>query len=165
MRKLYLFIVGALLAVLSSSCKSKLNPNEILIGEFGSLTGPQATFVDLSAATWRDGVAPVLPRSRGTLPYAAPEIVRAERPADRAADVYALGAVLLGLAVGALTRATTEAGRLVEVGTRGVDASRLLGRTDLPERARRAVARAVAFDRGERLHGARELSSELCSSQ
>jgi branched-chain amino acid transport system substrate-binding protein len=43
MRRSVLALVG-ILALSSLSCGPKLNPNEIRIGEFGSLTGAQATF-------------------------------------------------------------------------------------------------------------------------
>jgi len=42
MRRLFLLLT--VMALLTVSCKPKLNPNEIRVGEFASLTGSQATF-------------------------------------------------------------------------------------------------------------------------
>lgn len=120
------------------------------------------TFVDLSSATFRDAPEPVFPADRGTLPYVAPEIARGEARASAETDTYALAATLLFLAVGpSLTQATTEASRLLEVGTSGLRAERIDTRSDLPERARRAIRRAVHFDRAARLASSHDLAREL----
>jgi len=42
MRSLFLLLMAA--ALMTVSCKPKMNPNEIRVGEFASLTGSQATF-------------------------------------------------------------------------------------------------------------------------
>jgi serine/threonine protein kinase len=120
-----------------------------------------ATFIDLSNATFRDAPSPALPRSRGTLPYAAPEIVRSESLPTQASDTYALAATLLFLAVGPLTDAQTEASRLLEVGTQGIRLHKLDLRADLPDRARAALAGALRFEPKERLVSASDLAREL----
>jgi serine/threonine protein kinase len=120
-----------------------------------------ATFIDLSNATFRDAPSTALPRSRGTLPYAAPEIVRCEGPPTQATDTYALAATLLFLAVGSLTDAQTEASRLLEVGTQGIRLHKLDLRADLPDRARAALAGALRFEPKERLVSSSDLAREL----
>jgi serine/threonine protein kinase len=120
------------------------------------------TFVDFSSATFRDAPEPVFAGDRGTLPYVAPEIARGEARASAAADTYALAATLLAAAVGpSIVEATTEASRLLEVGSRGVRVDRIDRRSDLPERAKGALRRALVFDRGARLDSSRALAREL----
>jgi serine/threonine protein kinase len=126
--------------------------------------GPPAfvTFIDLSSATFRGGSEPVFPSARGTLPYVAPEIARGETRAGTESDTYALAATLFAVAVGpTITTATTEASRLLEVGSRGLRVERLDHRTDLPEHARAAIARALRFDPASRLASSRELADEF----
>ena len=125
--------------------------------------GPtHATFIDLSSATFRDAALPVFQGDRGTLPYVAPELARGESAPSAASDTYALAATLLAVAVGpTITRATTDASRLLEVGESGVDAARIERRQDLPERARRAIHLALVFDRAHRLASSRDLAREL----
>ncbi len=122
-----------------------------------------ATFIDLSSAIFRDGPNPVFAADRGTLPYVAPEIARGEARPSRATDVYALAATLLAAAVGsAITDATTEAARLLEVGSKGVRVDLLDRRRDLPERVRAALARALSLDPATRLGSlADELRNEV----
>jgi serine/threonine protein kinase len=121
-----------------------------------------ATFIDLSSATFREGPDPVFPSGRGTLPYVAPEVARGEVRPRADSDTYALAATLLAVAVGPkITRATTEASRLLEVGTRGVDFALIDHRTDLPQHARIAIAKALRFEWGGRLASSGELADEL----
>jgi len=120
------------------------------------------TFVDFSSATWRGAARPALAGDRGTVPYAAPELLRQEGPANAACDTYALAATLLAAAVGPpLLRATTEAGRLFEAANQGVRWSRIEERADLPASARSAVARALQHDRAERLGRSRQFAEKL----
>jgi serine/threonine-protein kinase len=121
----------------------------------------KATFVDLSNATFRDAPTPALLRGRGTLPYAAPEIARNDEAPSQASDTYALAATLAFLAIGALTEAATDASRLLEVGTRGLRLDKLDQRTDLPARARAALASALRFEPKARLVSASDLAREL----
>jgi len=119
-------------------------------------------FVDWSAASWRGAPKPVFSGDRGTLPYAAPELARAEIPADAGCDTYALAATLLAAAVGpGIVDSATDASRLLEVGSRGVRSERMHERRDLPERARSAVTSALSFERASRLVSARELAELL----
>jgi serine/threonine-protein kinase len=120
-----------------------------------------ATFIDLSNSTFRDAPTPAFARSRGTLPYAAPEVARNEAAPTQASDTYALAATLLFLAIGAITDTQTEASRLLEVGTRGVRLDKLDLRSDLPERARTALAGALRFESRNRIASASELAREL----
>jgi serine/threonine protein kinase len=120
------------------------------------------TFLDLSNATFRDASDPIFENARGTLPYVAPEVARGEARPTRESDVYALAATLLAVLLGgSLTQATTEASRLLEVGSSGVDGDRIDRRAGLPVRARRAIARALRFDPSERLVSSAELAEEL----
>jgi serine/threonine protein kinase len=120
------------------------------------------TFVDLASATFRDAPDAVFAGDRGTLPYVAPEIARGEERASAASDTYALAATLLAAAAGpVLVDATTDASRLLEVGTRGVRAERIDRRSDLPESARDAVRRALCFDRALRLASSRDFARAL----
>jgi len=122
----------------------------------------RVTFIDLSSARWRNAPGAVFRRDRGTLPYVAPELARGECTAETASDTYALAATLLAVAVGpAITHASTDASRLLEVGTRGLRSERIEERADLPKRARRAILEALRFDRASRLASARELAGEL----
>jgi eukaryotic-like serine/threonine-protein kinase len=120
-----------------------------------------ATFIDMSNATFRGAPATVFPGGRGTLPYAAPELARSEQAPDAATDLYALSAVLLALAVGPITEAEAEAGRLLEVGTQGLQLGRMSERADIPEPARRAVVDALRFHRQDRLLSAKHLEQRL----
>jgi eukaryotic-like serine/threonine-protein kinase len=121
------------------------------------------SFVDLSAGSWKFGRSSVFPSARGTLPYVAPEVARAERAPDQATDVYALSAVLLWLAVGPIVESATEAGRLDEVGSRGVRAAWIERRTDVGAGARAAIKEALALDRGRRCAAAGRLAERLAA--
>src|SRR5207237_1214969 len=80
----------------------------------------------------------------------------------RGSSPYALAATLLAVALGgSLTRATTEAARLLEVGTSGVDGDRIEQRSGLPARPRRAIARALRFDPAQRLTSSSEFAEEM----
>jgi hypothetical protein len=121
----------------------------------------RVTFIDFSSATYRTAPKPVFPGDRGTLPYAAPELVRNEVPATQETDTYALAATLLAIAVGPITRATTDASRLFEVANEGVLWQKIETRSDLPPSARYALAEALQFERGSRLTSARELAERF----
>ena len=131
-----------------------VSPDNLFFAEPSTIT-----FVDLSSATFRDAPAPVFPRDRGTLPYVAPELARGELAASAATDTYALAATLLAIALGqSIVRANTEASRLLEVATRGIDVMLVDRRPDLPFPARRALAQALAFDPAARLSSSRDLA-------
>jgi len=133
-----------------------VSPDNLFFGEPSAVT-----FVDLSNATWRGGPWPVSPAARGTLPYAAPELARNEVPPTGESDTYALAATLLAVAVGPITRASTEAGRLFEVASSGVLRERIEERPDLPKHVRRAIFDALAFERIARVASSHELAERL----
>jgi len=131
-----------------------ISPDNLFFAEPSTIT-----FIDLSSATFRDAPAPVFPRDRGTLPYVAPELARGEIAASAATDTYALAATLLAIALGrSIVGTNTEASRLLEVATQGIDMNLVDQRTDLPSPARRALAQALAFDPAARLTSSRELA-------
>jgi serine/threonine protein kinase len=120
------------------------------------------TFVDFSSATWRAAPLPAFPADRGTVPYAAPEVIRQEARATAASDTYALAATLLAVAVAPpLVRATSEAGRLYEAASEGILWKRIEERADLPAAYRSAVAEALQYEPQRRLSSARELAARF----
>ena len=120
------------------------------------------TFIDFSSSTWRDAPDPALTGDRGTVPYAAPELTRQEVRASALTDTYALAATLLAVAVGPpLVRATTEAGRLFEVGSEGVLWRRIDERADLPAALRSALGEALQYDAARRLASSHELAARF----
>jgi serine/threonine-protein kinase len=98
--------------------------------------------VDFGSAGAR-GAPPPEPRGRGTLPYLAPELCRAERPASAATDRYAV-AVLIGqwLTGGRLCSARTTAAMLLEIGDHGHDTTAL---ASLPAALCESLTRHLAF--------------------
>jgi eukaryotic-like serine/threonine-protein kinase len=135
-----------------------ISPDNVFWDESGTVT-----LIDLSNATFREGPIPAFPRARGSLPYVAPEIARNENAGDTASDTYAMAATLLTLAIGPIVQNTTEAARLIEVGSRGLASSRLECREDIPRGAREALTLALRFDRTERITSSRELLRRLSS--
>jgi serine/threonine protein kinase len=120
------------------------------------------TFIDFSSATWREAPEPALVGDRGTVPYAAPELLRQEARATAETDTYALAATLLAVAVGPpLVRATSEAGRLYEAATEGVLWKRLDERRDIPTDLRSALAAALQYEQALRLRSSRDLATRL----
>ncbi len=110
-----------------------VSPDHVLFGPLGDIR-----FVDLGAARFRGLDADVDTDDRGTVPYAAPEIVRGDGKPGQTADMYALCATLLWFATGAeLCDASTDAARLAEVALHGV-------RRDLVDRATMFGPRARA---------------------
>jgi eukaryotic-like serine/threonine-protein kinase len=120
------------------------------------------TFVDLSSATWREAGATALAGDRGTVPYAAPEVIRQEARSTQALDTYALAATLLAVAVGPpMVRAATEAGRLYEAASEGIMWKRIEERTDIPTGYRSALSEALQYDEAHRLSSSRDLAARL----
>jgi serine/threonine protein kinase len=133
-----------------------LCPEHLLLGPHG-----EVGFVDLGAARSADTGPALATADRGTLPYAAPEVARGEAPPDQAADVYALAATLLYLAVsGPICNAASEAAMLLEIGERGISPA-LCARAALPEVACQALRRALALDPRARLADAAALAEAL----
>lgn len=133
-----------------------LCPDHLLLGPHG-----EVAFIDLGAARSADTGAALATADRGTLPYAAPEVARGEAPPDQAADVYALAATLLYLAVsGPICSVAGEAAMLLEIGERGISPA-LCARAALPEAAREALGRALSLEPRERLVDAAALAAAL----
>ena len=139
-----------------------ISPDNLFLDEVPAAV--RVGFVDFAHATFRDAQAPVFPHARGTLPYAAPELVRGEASPTAATDVYALAASLLTLVLPALTEASTEAAMLVEVGDRGLRLDAWTARQDVEPSVKQALARTLAFDPAERITSARELAAAFAPS-
>jgi eukaryotic-like serine/threonine-protein kinase len=93
-----------------------ITPDHVIFGPVGDVH-----FVDLGAARFRDLDPAVDTDDRGTIPYAAPEIVRGDAKPGQTTDLYALCATLLWFATGKeLCAGTTEAARVAEVAMSGV---------------------------------------------
>ena len=135
-----------------------LGPAHVFLGPCG-----EVRFVDLGAARFA-GMDPALDTDdRGTLPFVAPEVARGEARPGQAADVYALAATLLYMAVGggSLSEARGDAAMLLEIGERGISAEIVARASGLTDAAREAIGRAIAAHPEERLRTAEELASAL----
>lgn len=109
-----------------------INPDHVVFGPIGDVR-----FVDLGAARFRGLDPEVDTEDRGTVPYAAPEVVRGDEKPGQTTDIYALCATLLWFAtMEPLCTASTDAAMLAEVAQRGV--------------RRELVERMVAFEPHER---------------
>jgi serine/threonine protein kinase len=109
-----------------------ITPDHVLVRPLGDIG-----LIDLGAARFRELDPEMETDDRGTVPYAAPEIVRGEDKPGQTTDIYALCAALLWFATGEpLCEASTDAAMLAEVATRGI-------RRDL-------ALRATAFSPEER---------------
>lgn len=130
-----------------------LGPDNMIFGPLG-----QVGLIDLGAARWRGMEADLVTDDRGTLPFVAPEVARGDEPPGAAADVYALAATLLYVATGlSPVDASEPAAMLLEVGDRGVRVDRIEQAAAFGPEQRRALAAALAFDRGARVDTARAL--------
>lgn len=93
-----------------------ISPDHVHLGPLGDIS-----FVDLGAARFRGLDADADTDDRGTVPYAAPEVIRGEDKPGQTTDVYALCATLLWFATGErICEASTDAAMLAEVAQRGV---------------------------------------------
>lgn len=129
-------------------------PDQLLLGPAG-----EVRFVDLGAARFRGMEASLATDDRGTLPYAAPEVVRGEQPPDQPADVYALAATLVFFARGTpLLGALQGPALLALVGDAGLPEALALDAPGLTAHERRALARALVLRREERATSAAELA-------
>jgi serine/threonine-protein kinase len=135
-----------------------LGPDHLLLGRDGQLR-----LVDFGLARWRgmpDGLCG--DGERGTLPYVAPEVARAERAPDQPNDVFALAATVAFVALGrAPCRAEAEAARLAEVGERGLDLAAIEQAANLSPTTRRALLGALSFERRDRPARASAVLAEL----
>lgn len=102
-------------------------------------------FVDFGASRFR-GERALLEGFTGTVPYAAPEVARAEVSVSRETDVYALAAVAIRLFSGRPLRPEpSAAARLLAVAERGLDLAPLR-EARLPARLEEALRALVVFD-------------------
>lgn len=96
------------------------------------------------------------PIGRGTLPYVAPELCRAEQPPSQDTDRYAAAVIVAELLTGErLCGARTDASRLLSIGERGHDLSALERAGSMPTRVREALRELLAAapaDRAPTLH-------------
>lgn len=136
-----------------------LGPDNMMLGPIG-----QIGVIDLGAARWRGMEPDLVTADRGTLPFVAPEVARGDEPPSAAADVYALAATLLYVATGlSPVDASEPAAMLVEVGERGVRVDRIDRAGAFTPEQRRALAAALAFDRGARAEGAGALRAAFAA--
>lgn len=134
-----------------------ISPDHVILGPIGDVG-----FVDLGAARFR-GMDPALETGdRGTLPFVAPEVARAESPPTQRADTYALAAALAWFATGQpLTVAREEAAALAEIGGRGLALDALRAEPSLSAATRDALLGALARDPSERTGSARAVCRAL----
>jgi eukaryotic-like serine/threonine-protein kinase len=93
-----------------------ISPDHVIFGPLG-----EVRFVDLGAARFRELDPDVDTDDRGTIPYAAPEVVRGDAKPGQTTDCYALCASLLWFATGEdLCTSTTDAARVAEVALHGI---------------------------------------------
>jgi serine/threonine protein kinase len=135
-----------------------LGPDHLVMTPAGGVA-----FVDLGAARFA-GMDPGLSTDdRGTLPFAAPEVLRGEAPPDQLADVYALAATILFLAAGGapLVPVRDAAAMLLAVGERGLPPELCDRATGLSADGRDALRRAIRVERDARPPTARALWAAL----
>lgn len=134
-----------------------LCPAHVILGPLG-----EVRFLDLGAARFTGMDAALHTSDRGTLPYAAPEVLRGEAPPGQAADVYALAATIVYLATGApLIAEERDAAALLAIGERGLDTRRVSAIAGFSEEARAALQSALALDPRDRPASARALCRAL----
>ncbi|NUP06622.1 MAG: hypothetical protein HOW73_11260 [Polyangiaceae bacterium] len=115
-------------------------PSNVFVAEDGGVS-----LIDFSASGTENG-APFSPIGRGTLPFVAPELCRAETAPSRATDRYALAVLVAQLLLDdPLTRARGDAAQLLGIGEHGHDASIVLD-SSLPAAVRETLAAFLSFD-------------------
>ena len=132
-----------------------LNPDNVIVAD----DAHAATILDFGLARWPG--APPMPHGpfRGTLAYAAPELVRGE-PFDVRADVFALAATLLHVASGEVPRAQeTPAAMLLAAGDTGIEPWAARSGKSLSPALAAVLTRCCAFDPAARPATAREVAS------
>jgi hypothetical protein len=92
----------------------------------------------------------------GTLPYMAPEQLQG-RPAA-ASDVFALGVIAFEMVAGQLPFIADSTAQQIELQRAGVEENLRKMRADLPEAARSAILKAMAFEASNRYRAACEFS-------
>jgi eukaryotic-like serine/threonine-protein kinase len=124
-----------------------VTPDHVILGPCGEIR-----LVDFGAARFRDMDASLTTGDRGTLPYAAPEVARGDRPPDAAADVYALAATVVHFATAQpLTGAIGEPAMLLEIGEGGLRRREaLLAAVAMEDPGRQGLRAALSPDAGDR---------------
>ncbi len=136
-----------------------LGPDHLLFGPLGDIR-----FVDFGASRFHRMDAALETPDRGTLPYAAPEVARAEQTPSQGSDVYALAATLAYLATGEpLCHARTDAAMLAEIGTSGLRTGILRISKAFSEQERDALISALSADPALRPPSARALFQAFSS--
>ena len=98
------------------ACHGDIGPSHVILTPLGDVR-----FADFGAARFSGMPEDLVTSDRGTLPFVAPEVARGEIAPNPAADVYALAATILYLALGApLVQALDEAAMLLAIGERGL---------------------------------------------
>ena len=133
-----------------------LKPANIML----QLAGPEeyVKIIDFGIATVL-GTATATPkqtRSIGTLPYTAPEQLQG-RPLA-ASDIFALGVIAFEMITGELPFNADSSARQIELQRAGALEKLREMRAGLPEAARAAILKAMAFDPLNRYRAAREFS-------
>jgi eukaryotic-like serine/threonine-protein kinase len=130
-----------------------ISPDHVLLGPLGDIG-----LIDLGAARFRELEPEVETNDRGTVPYAAPELVRGEDKPGQTTDLYALCATLLWFATGEpLCDASTDAAMLAEVATRGIRRDLAFRATAFSPEERECLHAALDPDRTGRPSSARQL--------
>jgi len=137
-----------------------VKPGNILLDEWG-----QPRVIDFGLARLRHAWAdePAEPGSiSGTAPYMAPEQARGETDrVDPRSDVFALGAVLYSLLVGAAPFAGSDAHESLDRASRCAFDASALGRAEVPYRLEKICLQAMQADPADRYAGADELAADL----
>ena len=108
---------------------------------FISLASGRIALIDFGSSGWLD--VPAV--GQGTLPYAAPELCRAETSPSQMTDRYAISVLVAELCGVALSGHGVGPAALVEIGERGHDLDALRA-SDLRPSVRDALAELLAFD-------------------
>ncbi len=123
-----------------------VGPDNVLVSDDGS----HAALVDFGLAQGPGLPPPPAGPFRGTLVYAAPEVVRGE-PFDARADFFALAACLLHAASGTAPRAQGDvSAMLLAAGEQPVDVWAEQAARALPSSIARTLVRCCAFDARDR---------------
>jgi serine/threonine-protein kinase len=138
-------------------CHGDVAPSHLIVSPLGDVR-----FVDFGAARFDGMPEDLVTSDRGTLPFVAPEVARGETAPTPAADVYALAATILYLALSApLSQTLDEAAMLLAIGERGLAIPRVDPIPGLSTTASDALRRALVFDPASRLSSAAVLAQGL----